>query len=174
MGRASDRSPAFVGPSEFFQFDGTIADAVGLTGVTDTSLTLTVVADGPLFPYAVVIDNQSGDLAFSPPAEDPAPAAPVDLLVTLSRYQFTPGGPDGPPIRLQAGVTYRITFRATDVEHGISAIPRLGIGSQAIPPGSDYVVIVTPTISQRGQYTFACTRVCGAGHGGMYGSLEVE
>jgi hypothetical protein len=164
-----------VGPNEFFQFDGTIGDAVGVTGLTDTSLYLTVVADAPFFPYVVVIDNQSGDLIFGEPANDPTPADAVPLLVSLSRYQFSPGGPDGPPIRLHAGVTYTLTFRSTDVAHGISSVPQLGIaGAAAIEPGSDYVVTVTPTPSQRGRYNFACTRVCGVGHGGMYGSLEVE
>ena len=98
----------------------------------------------------------------------------VPLLVTLSRYQFSPGGPEGPPIRLTAGVTYQITFRSADVVHGMSAIPVLGITGHEIGPGADYVVTVTPTPDQRGRYNFACTRICGVGHGGMYGAIEVE
>jgi heme/copper-type cytochrome/quinol oxidase subunit 2 len=98
----------------------------------------------------------------------------VPLLVTLSRYQFSPGGPEGPPIRLTAGVTYAITFRSIDVVHGISAIPVLGIASREVAPGADYVVSLTPTPVQRGRYNFACTRVCGPGHGGMFGAIEVE
>jgi len=100
--------------------------------------------------------------------------ATVPLLVTLSRYQFSPGGPEGPPIRLTAGRTYWITFRSIDVVHGISAIPVLGILGQDIAPGVDYVVRVTPTPAQRGRYNFACTRVCGVGHGSMVGAIEVE
>jgi hypothetical protein len=163
-----------IGPNEFFQFDGTIGDASGVSGLTDDGLSLSVVADGPFFPFAVVIDNQSGDLVFVEPVEDLAPPEAVPLLVALSRYQFSPGGPDGPPIRLQAGVTYKITLRSTDAEHGISGVPQLGIVSRTIAPGADYVVTVTPTLVQRGRYNFACTRVCGAGHGGMYGAIEVE
>jgi hypothetical protein len=170
LGSASRR----IGPGEFFQFDGTIGDAAGISGVTDTNLYLSLAADGPFFPYAVVIDNQSGDLFFIEPADDPVPSNAISLLVTLSRYQFSPGGPDGPPIRLQAGVTYRITFRSNDVEHGISAIPLLDIATAAIVPGADYVITLTPSLAQRGRYTFACTRVCGAGHGGMFGAIEVE
>ena len=83
-------------------------------------------------------------------------------------------GPGDPPLRLRAGVTYRITFRSADIEHGISSIPQLGIAGQSIAPGSDYVVTVTPTFSPRGRYKFACTRICGAGHGGMYGAIEVQ
>ena len=44
----------------------------------------------------------------------------------------------------------------------------------AVAPGADYVVTVTPTPAQRGRYNFACTRVCGVGHGGMFGAIEVE
>ena len=100
--------------------------------------------------------------------------ATVPLLVTASRYQFSPGGPDGPPIRLAAGVTYAITFRSADVVHGVSAIPVLGIPSFEVAPGADFLVVVTPTEAQRGRYNFACTRVCGVGHGGMFGAIEVE
>jgi cytochrome c oxidase subunit 2 len=103
-----------------------------------------------------------------------SPEDAVPILVTLSRYRFSPGGPGEPPIRLQAGTTYRITFRSADVEHGISAIPVLGIEGREVSPGEDYAVTVSPTAAQAGRYNFACTRVCGAGHGGMFGAIEVE
>ena len=114
-------------------------------------------------PYATVLDT--GAFTGCPR---------VPLLVTLSRYQFTPGGPEGPPIRLAAGNSYEITFHSSDVEHGISSIPALGIEAHSIPPGNDYVVVVSPTEAQRGFYNFACTRVCGGGHGGMHGAIEVD
>ncbi len=173
-GATLDTASRVIGPGEFFQFDGTIGDAVGVTGVTDTNLYLSVAADAPFFPWAVVIDNQSGDLVFAEPAPDLAPPEAVPLLVTLTRYQFSPGGPDGPPITLQAGTTYTLTFHSTDVEHGVSSIPVLGIAGAVVAPGADYVVTVTPSPAQRGRYTFACTRVCGAGHGGMYAAIEVQ
>jgi heme/copper-type cytochrome/quinol oxidase subunit 2 len=108
----------------------------------------------------------------SPERAPPARAGdPVSILVTLSQYRFTPGGPDGPPIALQAGVVYRITFRSADVAHGVSAIPQLGIEGREVAPGDDYVVTVQPSVA--GLYAFACTRVCGGGHGGMRGAIEV-
>jgi heme/copper-type cytochrome/quinol oxidase subunit 2 len=143
------------------------------TGLTNLGISITVTDtltgqvspyDSPAgTPYAAILDT----LAFGG-----CPTVP--LLVTLSRYKFSPGGPDGPPIELDAGTTYLITFHSEDVEHGISAIPQLGIESRSIPPGNDYVVQVTPTEAQRGLYNFACTRVCGGGHGGMHGALEVR
>jgi heme/copper-type cytochrome/quinol oxidase subunit 2 len=98
----------------------------------------------------------------------------VPLGVTLTRYQFSPGGPDGPPIQLTAGVTYKLTFSSLDVEHGISSVPALGIASALVVPGTDYIVTVTPTEDQRGLYNFACTHVCGADHGNMHGAIEVK
>ena len=100
--------------------------------------------------------------------------APVPILVTLSRYQFSPGGPDDPPIHLQTGLDLRDHLSSSDVVHGVSAIPALGIEGRDVAPGEDYVVTVAPTAAQRGRYNFACTRVCGAGHGGMHGAIEVE
>src|SRR5262245_61313640 len=144
--------------------------AAGLTNV-EVEITVTDTASGELRSYASPLG-----VAFEPVLDTDAfldcPAVP--LLVTLSRFQFSPGGPNGPPIRLQAGTTYRITFHSADVEHGISSIPALGIAAATIPPGADYVVTVTPTAAQRGAYNFACTRVCGVGHGGMHGAIEVE
>jgi len=102
-----------------------------------------------------------------------APRPPIPVLVEVSRYHFSPGGPDEPPIRLEAGRTYEITFRSTDVEHGVSAVPVLGIPEEIVVPGVDAVVTVAPTAVQVGRYNFACTRVCGAGHGGMHGTIEV-
>jgi heme/copper-type cytochrome/quinol oxidase subunit 2 len=116
------------------------------------------------------------ETAFAPILDTAAFAScpAVPLLVTLSRYQFSPGGPQGPPILLATGVTYEITFHSADVVHGVSAIPALGIASRDVGPGADYVVLVTPTAAQRGRYNFACTRVCGVGHGGMFGAIEVQ
>ena len=72
-------------------------------------------------------------------------------------------------------MTYQITFRSADVVHGISAIPVLGIAE----PGRSLPATTTSSRSlrrrlQRGRYNFACTRVCGVGHGGMFGAIEVE
>jgi hypothetical protein len=133
---------------------------------------------GQVVGYTAVVDNATGDgasaMLHTYRLPDPGSAEPTPVLVTVSRYAFSPGGPADPPIRLQAGTRYRITFHATDTEHGVSTIPQLGIDATAIAPGADYVVVVAPTAAQRGRYNFACTRVCGSGHGGMYGAIEVE
>ena len=143
----------------------------GLTNV-EVEITVTDRTDRTIRTYS----NPQGT-AFEPILDTDAFAGCVEvvpLLVTLSRYQFTPGGPDGPPIRLVAGVTYSVTFRSVDVVHGISSIPVLGIAHHDVVPGEDYVVTIAPTAAQRGTYTFACTRVCGVGHGGMFGRIEID
>ena len=144
-----------------------------LAGLTNLEVTITVV--NTMTRERRIYSNPQG-VAFAPILDTAAftSCTTVPLLVTLSRYQFSPGGPEGPPIRLTAGLTYWITFRAIDVVHGISAIPLLGIPGRDVVPGTDYVVTVTPTPAQRGRYNFACTRVCGVGHGSMYGAIEVD
>src|SRR5262245_53739114 len=133
---------------------------------------------GQIVGYTSVVNNATGDGAAGMlqtyRVPDSEKVSEIPLLVTMTRYQFSPGGPVGPPIRLQAGRTYRITFQSVDIEHGISGIPQLGIANRAVAPGADYVVRVAPNASQRGRYNFACNRVCGGGHGGMYGAIEVE
>ncbi|MDQ2966656.1 MAG: hypothetical protein M3R57_12505 [Chloroflexota bacterium] len=144
--------------------------AAGLTNL-EVAVTVTDTTTGEMKTYA----NPQAT-AFQPVEDTEAFAGctAVPLLVTLSRFQFSPGGPDAPPIRLQAGVSYRVTFHSIDVEHGISGIPQLGIAAATIAPGADYIVSVTPTPSKRGRYNFACTHICGVGHGGMHGAIEVE
>ena len=122
--------------------------------------------------WTMLLEEEEEALATPAASAEPAfRVDPVPLLVTLSQYRFTPGGPDGPPIALRAGIAYRITFRAVDVVHGVSAIPQLGIDGREVAPGDDYVVTIQPSVA--GLYAFACTRVCGGGHGGMRGAIEV-
>ncbi len=127
-------------------------------------------AEPPDLLWTLLFEEEEA-LATSATADRAAPVDPVPVLVTLSQYRFTPGGPDGPPIALQAGVAYQITFHAVDVAHGVSAIPQLGIDGREVAPGDDYVVTIRPSVA--GLYAFACTRVCGGGHGGMRGAIEV-
>jgi hypothetical protein len=136
---------------------------------------LAIGIGGQVIGYAIRADNTTSDPVAGPLAQPYRPLTQGPLVVELSRYRFSPGGPIDPPITLEAGRTYQIIFRSVDTTHGISPIPQLGIaGSGVIQPGSDYTVIVTPTQDQRGAtYNFACTNFCGAGHGGMYGSIAI-
>lgn len=133
---------------------------------------------GRLVGYVAVTDRATGDAAAHPLRPYPRASSRLGNSVTveLSRYRFSPGGPDRPPIVLRAEETYELTFRSVEGAHALSGIPQLGIsGSPVIEPERDYVVTVTPGEEHRGaRYNFACTVFCGVGHGSMYGAIEVE
>ncbi len=158
-----------------------IQDAVTnitVTSFSHASLRVTPPAslNGQIIGYVAVADNATSDAAVSAIlAYTPQAAGARPITIEVSRYRFAPGGPDRPPIQLEAGVAYELRFHSVDATHGLSGIPQLGIsGSAAFSPGSDYVVLVAPTVLQRGaRFSFTCVRFCGAGHGGMYGSIEI-
>ncbi len=148
------------------------------TNFSHASLRVTPPAglNGQIIGYVAVADNATSDASVSLiQPYTPQASSVTPMTIALTRYRFSPGGPDGPPIRLEAGVAYELRFHSVDATHGLSGIPQLGIsGSTAIPAGSDYVISVTPTLEQRGaRFSFTCVTFCGAGHGGMYGSIEI-
>jgi heme/copper-type cytochrome/quinol oxidase subunit 2 len=140
-----------------------------------TNLEVSIIVRDTVTGEVQTYDNPLGT-AFAPILDTLAFSGcpDVSLVVMVSRYQFSPGGPEGPPIELQGGTTYHILFHSTDVEHGVSSIPLLGIPGGTIPAGGDFEVTLTPTAAQRGRYVFACTRTCGSGHGTMVGAIEVQ
>jgi hypothetical protein len=164
------RTTRVLEPRESFQFGDSVDSALGAAAADIADAYVTVTASAPFLPYVSVIDNITGDPTFLLPQRD---ASLENLVVDCARYRFTPG--TGTPIVLEAGVAYRLVFRSTDTTHAISAIPQLGIDSATIMPGVDYVVNVTAPLLLRGtQFNFACTHVCGPGHGGMHGVIEVR
>lgn len=58
---------------EGFQFSTDIFTAAGADSVTADDATLVVESDRPVFPYAIVIENQSGAPTFLPPVPDVSP-----------------------------------------------------------------------------------------------------
>ncbi len=166
------RATRVLAPRESFQFGTSVDAALGAAAADMSDAYVTVTASAPFLPYVSVVDNLTGDPTFLLPQRDTPPAA-RDLVVDCARYRFTPG--TDTPIVLQAGVAYRLVFRSADTTHAISAIPQLGIDGADIMPGGDYVVDVTAAPSLRGaRFNFACTHVCGPGHGSMYGAIEVH
>ncbi len=61
-----------------------IFGAAGLGATVTTNATLVVTASAPVFHFVTVIDNQSGDSVFVPPADDPAAEPTASLLVNGS------------------------------------------------------------------------------------------
>jgi heme/copper-type cytochrome/quinol oxidase subunit 2 len=193
-----------------------IFQVVGFGSMATTNGYATVESDNglPLFSYAATADNAtqdpvlvvgSGDLpapaGFHPstptpagtsaPAATPTPTPPVGvpqrIEIDVARYAFTPG--TSAPIQVTAGNPTTLHFTSSDVTHGFSGIPQLGInGTNVISPGSydpyggggqpvEYTVTFTAPASARGQsFPFSCTAnpTCGSGHATMLGTLRVN
>lgn len=183
-------SPTFaLGPRSGMQINR-IFDAVGQGGITTTNAFAVVVSDkpaAPLFSYGAVIDNATADSSFVSGDEDePGPAGPQMITVSVRAWDFSPGGPNSPPLVLTAGTTYVLTFHNVDLpgttnpRHGFSGISDLGLpGTDDISPGHDVTFPpFTPQPFQRGTHPFLCTQNnCGGDpeqHRGMQGNIIIQ
>jgi hypothetical protein len=172
-GREQGRLTRTLAPRESFQFGASIDAALAAPVVDSNDAYLTVTSSGPLLPYVSVIDNLSGDPTLLLPQRDDGSAPSQTLTIQCEQYRFTPGTTS--PIVLSAGTTVRLVFHTIDTTHALSSIPQLGIDGGLITPDGDYIVDVAVPESLRGAtFNFACTRVCGSGHGSMHGSIEVR
>jgi hypothetical protein len=167
-----------------------IFDAIGQSGITTTNAFAVVVSDNPaapLFSYGAVIDNATADSSFVSGDEDePGPAGPQIITVNVRAWDFSPGGPNSPPLVLTAGTTYVLTFHNVDLpgttnpRHGFSGISDLGLpGTDDISPGHDVTFPpFTPQPFQRGTHPFICTQNnCGGDpeqHRGMQGNIIIQ
>ncbi len=125
------------------------------------------------------------------PTPTPTPSgstAPQTVEIDVSRYRFTPGSTS--PIQVNAGTQTTLVFSSSDVTHGFSGVPALGIaGNSNIDPGSagdpygggsspkPYRVTFTAPLSERGKsYSFSCSASpqCGSGHSTMLGVVHVN
>lgn len=88
-----------------------------------------------------------------------------EVSMTAKSFEFSPA-----TITVKKGVPVKLTITAEDVQHGFS-LPEFGIRAD-LNPGEPAIVEFTP--DKAGSFTFACNVFCGAGHGGMKGTLVVE
>ena len=167
-----------------------IFDVVGQAGLSTTNA-VAVVESGnaavPLFTYAAVIDNATADSSFVAGELDvPGTAGPQTVTINVRAWDFSPGGPNSPPIVLTAGTTYVLVFHnvdgpgTPDPRHGFSGISELGLSAvDDISPGRDVTLPpFTPQAFHRGTHPFICTQsTCGGDpeqHRNMIGSLIVQ
>lgn len=166
-----------------------IFDVTGNAGLVTTNAVAVVEssnASAPLFTYAAVIDNATADSSFVAGELDvPGPQA-VTVTVNVRAWDFSPGGPNSPPLVLTAGTTYVFVFRNVDAEgtpnprHGFSGVSDLGLPAvDDISPGRDVTLPpFTPQAFHRGTHPFICTQSdCGGDpeqHRGMQGSIIVQ
>ena len=92
---------------------------------------------------------------------------PQVVEIFVERFSFTPS-----EFRVKAGAPVEIRLRSDDTDHGFRivgtdvnvTIPKRGKGG----------VTVTFVPPQPGRYVFECSKLCGAGHSFMRGTLIAE
>lgn len=97
-------------------------------------------------------------------ARQPA-AQTVDISV--ERFTFTPS-----EFKVKAGQPVEIRLRSEDTDHGFRIL-----GTEVnvtVPKRGKGAVTVTFEPPKPGRYVFECSRLCGAGHSFMRGTLVAE
>jgi hypothetical protein len=166
-----------------------IFDAVGHTGRTTTNAHAVVETSDPslpVFSYAAVIDNATTDPIFVIGVEDERAPVPQTVTINVRAWDFSPGGPNSPPLTLTVGNTYVLVFHNVDLpgttnpRHGFAGISEFNLpGTDDISPGHDVVLpAFTPQPFQRGTHPFSCTQEnCGGDpeqHRGMAGAIIIQ
>lgn len=86
--------------------------------------------------------------------------------IAAERFSFTPS-----EIRVKAGAKLELRLRSDDTDHGFRII---GSDINArIPKRGRGTVTVTFEPMKPGRYTFECSKLCGAGHSFMRGTIIV-
>jgi cytochrome c oxidase subunit 2 len=95
--------------------------------------------------------------------------APLRVVnVVAERFSFTPS-----EVTVEPGTVIEFRLTSEDTSHGFRIIGPGDI-NVAIPKRGRGDVRVTFTAAEPGRYTFECSRVCGAGHSFMRGTIRVE
>jgi cytochrome c oxidase subunit 2 len=87
--------------------------------------------------------------------------------IRVERFSFTPS-----EFRVKAGAPVEIRLRSDDTDHGFRII-----GTEVnvlIPKRGRGVATVTFVPPKPGRYVFECSKLCGAGHSFMRGTLIAE
>ncbi len=87
--------------------------------------------------------------------------------ITVERFSFTPS-----EFRVKAGAPVEIRLRSDDTDHGFRI---LGTDINiTIPKRGKGVATVTFQPPSAGRYIFECSKLCGAGHSFMRGTIIAE
>ncbi len=109
--------------------------------------------------------TQEAATPLQPPATPSQSQASIqEVTLSATSFEFSPA-----TVTVKKGVPVKLTITAQDVPHGFS-LPEFGI-QRDLNPGKAEVIEFTP--DKAGSFTFACSVFCGAGHGGMKGTLVV-
>jgi cytochrome c oxidase subunit 2 len=92
---------------------------------------------------------------------------PQVVNIVVERFSFTPS-----EFRVKAGEPVEIRLRSDDTDHGFRIV-----GTEVnitIPKRGKGVATVTFVPPKPGRYIFECSKLCGAGHSFMRGTLIAE
>jgi len=100
-------------------------------------------------------------------ATAPQTTVPEQVIdIAAERFSFNPS-----EVRATMGTTLRIRLTSDDTMHGFRIV---GANvNVAIPKRNRGTAVVTFRPEKPGRYTFECSRLCGAGHSFMRGTLVV-
>jgi cytochrome c oxidase subunit 2 len=93
--------------------------------------------------------------------------SPRVIHVVAERFTFTPAR-----ITVEEGTSVEVRLTSEDTAHGFRLIGPGDIDVE-IPKRGRGDVRVRFEATEPGDYTFECSRVCGAGHGFMRGTMRV-
>jgi cytochrome c oxidase subunit 2 len=106
-------------------------------------------------------------LALAVSARTAAQAKPQVIEIDAERFSFTPS-----EVRVKADAPVEFRLRSDDTDHGFRI---LGTGINVVIPkrgrGTATVSFQPP---KPGRYVFECSKLCGAGHDYMRGTLIAE
>lgn len=106
-------------------------------------------------------------LAFAVSAERADPTSPRVVRVTAERFSFTPS-----EVSVTPGTEIEFQLRSEDTAHGFRILGQSV--DIAIPKRGRGIATVTFTPPEPGTYVFECSRMCGAGHSFMRGTVIVR
>jgi cytochrome c oxidase subunit II len=92
---------------------------------------------------------------------------PQVIEIFVERFSFTPS-----EFRVKAGAPVEIRLRSDDTDHGFRIV-----GTDVnvvIPKRGKGVATITFVPPKPGRYRFECSKLCGAGHSFMRGTLIAE
>jgi cytochrome c oxidase subunit 2 len=97
--------------------------------------------------------------------------APRVVHVTAERFAFSPS-----EITIDQGTVLEIRLTSDDTAHGFKIVGPSGPTdiNVEIPKRGRGDIRVSFDAKEPGTYVFECSRVCGAGHGFMRGSIKVK
>jgi cytochrome c oxidase subunit 2 len=95
-------------------------------------------------------------------------AAPKVVHIVAERFSFTPS-----EVTVDAGTTIEFRLTSDDTSHGFRLVGPGDIDVE-IPKRGRGEIRVTFQAVEPGRYTFECSRVCGAGHSFMRGTIRVN